>query len=58
MAFRTRHKLVNGRYCYAVRNNKGQFKDIQSIGRATRSDSRIKAVHKPRKRRQGFLGDY
>jgi hypothetical protein len=57
MVFRTRHK-VHGKSVYAKRNKKGQFVNIENIGRSLRADARIKARHVPKYARHGFEGDY
>ena len=56
MVFRTRHKLKNGKSVFAKRNKKGQFVDIQNIGKSLKRDRRIKAKTKV-KSGQGFRGD-
>ncbi len=43
MATRTTHRSSSGKKLYAVRNKKGQFKDIQSYKRAHGQDVRRKS---------------
>jgi hypothetical protein len=52
---RTKHK-VGKTSVYAIRDKKGRFKDIESIGRATARDRRTKAKTVV-KSGQGFRGD-
>ncbi len=46
MAKRTTHRSSTGTKLYAVRNKKGQFKDIQTYKRAHGQDVRRKAKKK------------
>jgi hypothetical protein len=43
MATRTTHRSSTGKKLYAVRNSKGQFKDIQSYQRAHSQDMKRKS---------------
>ena len=58
MAFRTRHKVYNGKDVYVIRNAKGQITDVQNIGRAINQDSKINAKTKVIGVGHGFMGDY
>jgi hypothetical protein len=54
---RTRIKIGKKSH-YAVRNKKGQFKDIQNIGRSIRMDAARKSKRKVKGKGKGHLGDY
>jgi hypothetical protein len=53
---RTKHKVAKGKFVFAIRNKRGQFTDIQSIGKAVKADARKKSKHKV-KSGFGYLGD-
>lgn len=53
---RTKHRVHKGKQVYAKRNKKGQFTDIQSIGKSVRKDRRKKAKKKV-KAGYGYKGD-
>ena len=57
MSKRTKIK-VHGKTLYAVRDKKGRFKDIVSIGRSIRVDRRRKSKYKPKRSGYGHKGDY
>ena len=59
MAFRTRHKTKGkGKSVWAIRTKTGKFKNIEGINRSIRRDAATKSKTVPKKRGQGFLGDY
>ena len=47
MATRTTHRSTAGKKLYAVRDNKGRFKDIQTYERAHRTDLAKKSIALP-----------
>jgi len=53
--FRTRLKR-RGRKLFAIRNKRGRFKNIESVGKSLRRDRATKAKRKVRSG-QGFRGD-
>lgn len=56
--FRTRLKTHSGSSFFIQRNKLGQIKKFQSIGHSLKKDRSIHSLHKPKHRRQGFMGDY
>jgi hypothetical protein len=47
---RTTHRSVSGKKLYAVRDEKGRFKDIQTYERAHRADLKKKSKEETRKK--------
>jgi hypothetical protein len=47
---RTTHRSVSGKKLYAVRDEKGRFKDIQTYERAHRADLKKKSKEEARKK--------